>query len=234
MARSNSPRRLLVALLFVASAPAASACRIEVTSGAPVAPPPPAAPVAPAPISARAVAAPRPASPAGQVPPPPSWEADAPAPDPEARRLFLARAVKPGAALEVAAKPPRVTALALDNTARGEAPGMRPQGSARSATLAEGQLAVLPITLAPGECATFIAQGGLGLVEVDLFLTAPGSQQVLAEDSSSGPIAVIGGRGACFTHPGPAPLPAELHVQARRGAGVVLVQGYGRAAGASR
>lgn len=232
MARSNPPRRLLAALLMLVSAPAVSACRIEVTSGAPVAPPAPAAPVAPAAPSTRAAAASRPAPPAGQVPQarPPSWEADAPAPDPEARRLFLARAAQPAAALEVAAKPPRVTALALDNTARGEAPGMSSEGGARSASLAEGQVAVLPITLAPGECATFIAQGGLGLVEVDLFLTASGSRQVLAEDPSSGPIAVIGGRGACFTPPGAAPFPAELHVQARRGAGVVLVQGYRRAA----
>jgi len=165
----------------------------------------------------------------GNAPPP--WAADAPRPDPEARRLFLARAGQPpAAALAPAARLPRVTALALTNTARGEADGMRAEGGVTSAKLAEGERASVPVSIAPGECATFIAQGGLGVVELDAFLTASGaSGKVLAEDPSSGPIAVIGGRGACFANTGRAPLAAELHVQARRGGGPVLVQGYRRA-----
>jgi hypothetical protein len=86
------------------------------------------------------------------------------------------------------------------------------------------------VTLAPGECATFIAQGGLGIVEVDLFLTTgQGSQaRILAQDPTSGPIAVLGGKGACFRNPQQGAAQLDLSVRARRGAGLVIVRGYRR------
>jgi hypothetical protein len=140
----------------------------------------------------------------------------------------MARTSPPAAALSQPPAPPRVTALALANTARGEALGMRAEEPVASATLREGERAALPVRIAPGECATFLAQGGLGVVEVDLFLTPAGAPaaDVLVEDPTSGPIAVLGGRGACFPNRGATPIQAELHVQLRRGGGVVLVQGY--------
>jgi hypothetical protein len=146
-----------------------------------------------------------------------------------------------------------VTALALANTAAGEAHGMRREDAIVSAKLQEGEKATVQIRIAAGECATFIAQGGLGVVEVDLFLTAGGSRErglpthvggsrerglpthvgagspeILAEDPMTGPFAVIGGRGVCFPNRGAGSLSAELHVQVRRGGGVVLVEGYRR------
>ncbi|WP_231512025.1 hypothetical protein [Chondromyces apiculatus] len=160
----------------------------------------------------------------------PPWADDMPRPDPEARTLFLSHAASPDATLAPASSPPRVTELALTNTARGEARAMREEGALLGATLAEGGLAAVPVTLAAGECATFVAQGGLGVVEVDLFLTrADRTDQVLAEDPYTGPVAVIGGRDACFTLPNRAALSATLHAQLRRGAGVILVRGYRRA-----
>src|SRR5262249_20599935 len=135
---------------------------------------------------------------------------------------------KPAEALSTQAKPPRVTAIGLDNTARGEAGGMAADRATWSATLREGQRAATPITMAPGECATFIAQGGLGITELDLFLTvgSGGAVKILAEDKRSGSIAVIGGRGECFLNKERAPLEAELHVRLRRGSGVVVVRTY--------
>lgn len=129
---------------------------------------------------------------------------------------------------------PKVTAMALANTVRGEAQGMRRQDATASVTLEEGQRASVEVRIAPGECATFIAQGGLGVVEVDLFLTAArltgaaSTPEILAEDPTSGPIAVIGGRGACFVNRRAGPIAGTLHVQMRRGRGVVLVEGYRR------
>ncbi|WP_437730365.1 hypothetical protein [Sorangium sp. So ce1335] len=167
-------------------------------------------------------------------PPPPS---DAPEPDPEAARLFLSRVgqQRPPTPAPV----PRVTALALENTARGEARGMTALGQVVSLQIAEGESGAIPARVAPGECAVFIAQGGLGVIEVDLFVTrgAAPALEIAAQDADSGPIAVIGGRGACFSvpagpgpadpaGPGSAPIPVNLHAQVRRGAGVVLVQGY--------
>jgi hypothetical protein len=90
--------------------------------------------------------------------------------DMDARRFFLQRfgeAPRPFSS----EPPPRVTAIALENTARGEAPGKRALGYLRSAVLNEGQRAVMPFSLTPKSCVSLIAQGGLGVVEVDLFLT---------------------------------------------------------------
>lgn len=221
--RSAAATTLAVAAL----AAAAPGCSAEVTYG-PRMPPAPAA-------ASRAAAAPAAASRAAAAPAHEAWPAsDAPQAEPEARRFFLVRASQPASALSQAAAPPRVTSLALANTARGEAHGTRAEEVTASATLREGERATLPVRVAPGECATFIAQGGLGVVEVDLFLTLPGgaaaaagrAPEILVEDPTSGPIAVIGGRDACFPNRGAAPLEAALHVQLRRGGGVVLVQGY--------
>src|SRR5688572_32317371 len=41
----------------------------------------------------------------------------------------------------------------------------------RSLAIAEGESGAIPVRVAPGECTVFIAQGGLGVIEVDLFVT---------------------------------------------------------------
>jgi hypothetical protein len=147
--------------------------------------------------------------------------------DPEGLRLFTARlaepAVAPGPALA------KVTAIALADTARGEAPSMTPLAAPAEATLAAGQRTVVPFTLLAGECLTFLAQGGLGVIEVDLFLVAADRTKgvtVLAQDAGTGPIAVIGGQGKCLPNPAAGKLDVEIHATVRRGAGVVLVQGF--------
>ncbi len=157
-------------------------------------------------------------------------ESDAPMADAEARSLFMGSLAQPPAPLVTTMVPSRVTALALDNTARGEANGMTADGSIQSALLMEGQRASTQVSIAPGGCATFIAHGGLGVVEVDLFLTvgSGATLRTLAEDPTTGPIAVIGGRGACFASAEPGPVVAELHARVRRGAGLVVVRGYRR------
>lgn len=100
----------------------------------------------------------------------PPWPEASEQTDMEARRFFLERFGEAPKAFS-SEPPPRVTALALENTARGDAPGMRALGYLRTAVLAEGQRAVMPLPLTPKECVSLIAQGGLGVIEVDLFLT---------------------------------------------------------------
>lgn len=150
-------------------------------------------------------------------------------PDPEAKRLFEERLADPAVTLAPASPPPKVTAIALSDTARGEAVGMKPAGEIAAAELAEGKRATMAVTLAPGSCVTFIAQGGLGVIEVDLFLVLASKSdgtRILAEDQGVGPIAVIGGHGRCYKNPRETPLAAELHATVRRGSGTVLVRGY--------
>lgn len=150
--------------------------------------------------------------------------------DPEARRFFLDHLSAPAVAPSRAA-PPGVAAIALGNTALGEAAGLTPDGPLVFAVLALGQRLTIPVALPPGRCATFVAQGGLGVIEIDLFLTAPVSgaaPTVLAAEVAPGPIAVIGGRRGCMKAPPGAPSALELHAVLRRGAGAVLVQTFGR------
>jgi predicted nucleic acid-binding protein len=149
--------------------------------------------------------------------------------DPEALRQFQARMAQAAIPLVPTTSPPKITGIALDDTRRGEAPGMKPEGALFTATLAEGQRAAMPVKLPLGECVTFIAQGGLGVIELDLFLTTGqgDSARILAEDPASGPIAVIGGRGQCYSAAEHDKVTdATLHAAARRGAGVVLVQEF--------
>jgi hypothetical protein len=149
--------------------------------------------------------------------------------DVEALAQFRARMAQAAVPLVATTSPPQVTAIALDDTRRGEAPGMRPEGALFTATLVEGQRAAMPVKLPLGECVTFIAQGGLGVMELDLFLTTGqgGSARVLAEDPASGPIAVIGGRGQCYSADEHDKVTdAVLHAAARRGGGVVLIQEF--------
>lgn len=81
------------------------------------------------------------------------------------------------------------------------------------------------MTIGKEECAAFVAQGGLGSIEVDMYLIQAGSasMRILAQDTEPGPMASIG-RGECLR----GPLSAELHVQMRRGSGIVLIQRFQR------
>jgi hypothetical protein len=166
-----------------------------------------------------------PRSSADLAPPPAPPEA----PDPDALRFFLdhlgAPAVPPSSGA-----PSRVAALALAGTALGETVGLTSQGPAVFASLTSGQRLTIPVALPPGRCATFLAQGGLSVIEIDLFLTTPAAEgkvpAFLAAELSAGPVAVIGGRRGCLAAPAGAPSALELHAVLRRGAGAVLVQAY--------
>lgn len=151
------------------------------------------------------------------------------APDPEAMRLFQRIVDQPALPLTRAASPPEVTKVALADTALGEAIGMKAAEQISGLYLKREQRASMPVTLEPGACETFIAQGGIGAIEVDLFLTTgERGARVLAQDTRVGPIAVIGGRGRCWTSGESKPIAAELHVVMREGAGVVLVRSFRR------
>ena len=180
--------------------------------------------VAPALGASASAAAPR--SSADLTPPAPPPEA----PDPDALRFFLDNLGAPAVAPSREA-PPGVAAIALANTALGEAAGLTPQGPLVFAALSPGQRLTIPVTLPPGRCATFLAQGGLGVIEIDLFLTTPAQGTVpgfLAAEVAPGPVAVIGGRRGCMAAPAGAPSALELHAVLRRGAGNVLLQSFAR------
>jgi hypothetical protein len=126
------------------------------------------------------------------------------------------------------ASPPKVTALALEHTALSEARGLDRDGAPKTADLATGERASMPLPLATGDCVTVLAHGGIGVAEVDTFLVVaePGELKVLSQDTRRGPLAILGGQRGCAVHLG-APAPnAELWVQVREGSGPVVVGVY--------
>jgi hypothetical protein len=182
----------------------------------------------PSPPRLRMASAAAPAASARVRPPPERPPPEALAVDPESVRQFLAGFGDASVPLLAIPQAPKVTVLSLEQTAQGEAPAMKPDPLA-GGVLVEGQRATAPLAIATGECVTVIAQGGLGVVELDLFLTAnqDGRIALLAQDAMPGPIAVIGGKARCFAAPPGAPA-IEVSARARRGAGVVLTRVYRR------
>lgn len=153
--------------------------------------------------------------------------------DHDARPFFLERARRGAdtlaAELTRAPSPSRVDVMGLEATAEGDAPGMikhREDGRDEplGATLIKGGLARKKLGIKAGVCVTVIAQGGLGVGELDLFVTRGNgaSIEVVAEDPERGSVATIGKRGRCVTTAGD----EDLYVVARRGEGRVLVQIY--------
>lgn len=148
-------------------------------------------------------------------------------PDPEATRSFLESIGAPAQTLAADVSPPRVPLLALVNTARGEVEAPAADVEVWSARLETGQRASRALSVPQGVCVTAVGQGGLGVTEIDLFLTVDrdGEPVVIGADRGSGPMAVLGGKAGCVRSPAGG-LEAELSVRVRAGSGLVLVRLY--------
>jgi len=151
--------------------------------------------------------------------------------DPQAKIFLATHVAEPTVLLAPGSLPP-VTLVALDATARGEAKGMDAVGDPLGAKLAPGQRARLPLPMGRGDCITVIAHGGLGVMEIDAFIVTvpsaadPKDFQILAEDTRTGPLALVGGQRGCYLSNDTRGEHAEIWVQARKGAGPVVVGIY--------
>ena len=139
---------------------------------------------------------------------------------------------QPAGGAGVAASPIAAGSMAtplLTPLQQSEAPGMQPDGSAFAAQFQEGQTMEQPLTLQPGKCYTVVAVS-LGIQELDAMIAAQPLPQVppapLAQDSSSGSQAVVGGKGSCFRNAAPIAVPAKVIVKATRGSGQAVAQVY--------
>ena len=123
---------------------------------------------------------------------------------------------------------PDLTKAALEDTARSEARGLELVDTVHVAELDEKRRAELSLDVARGDCLTVIAHGGLGVMEVDAFLAEHETNppELLAQDASAGPIAVIGGQRGCFPFLRKTPATLDVIVQARKGSGPVVFAIY--------
>lgn len=137
---------------------------------------------------------------------------------------------------EVCTRGLSLTALAVVNTARGEARGASFPGALYSGLLSEGQRAEVPLAAEvtgreglPDErtCYTVIAHGGGSIMEVDAFIGSRdgAALSVLGHDRLRGPSAIAGGRTGCVSAPnGVVDLRAIVRV--REGRGLVVMGVY--------
>ncbi|HHH11422.1 MAG TPA: hypothetical protein ENK23_05040 [Sorangium sp.] len=107
---------------------------------------------------------------------------------------------------------------------------MSPDGSAFAGQFQQGQTLEQPFQLQAGRCYTAVGVG-VGITELDIQIVSnqpPIPPQVLAQDNTQGPQAVLGGGGNCFRNPLPVGGAAKLVVRATGGSGTALVQLYSR------
>jgi len=159
--------------------------------------------------------------------PPRTMNYDKPPDDPRAFETLRDNMSADPAAIDQA-PPPDLTKAALEDTARSEARGLELVDTVHVAELDEKRRAELSLDVARGDCLTVIAHGGLGVMEVDAFLAEHKSNppELLAEDTSAGPIAVIGGQRGCFPFLRKTPATLDVIVQARKGSGPVVFAIY--------
>jgi hypothetical protein len=127
--------------------------------------------------------------------------------------------------------PPAAAALAtpiMQGVAATDAKGMQPDGVSFAGNFQQGQVLEQPFTIQAGKCYTVVAVG-VNITELDAMIVAqppvPGGAPItLAQDSTTGPQAVIGGGGNCFRNPTPLSGPAKVVLKATAGGGIALGQ----------
>ncbi|WP_437809199.1 hypothetical protein [Sorangium sp. So ce1078] len=119
--------------------------------------------------------------------------------------------------------------IPLNNLAATEAQGMTKEGGPIAGQFNAGQTLEQQIQLMPGKCYTVLGVGA-GITELDISLVAltpiPMGSSVLAQDSSTGANAALGGRGNCYRWPLPVGVNAKIIVKATAGSGVAAAQLY--------
>ncbi len=116
--------------------------------------------------------------------------------------------------------------------AQSEAPGAQPDGWTIGGSFEEGQSLSQPVNIQAGRCYTVIGAslGGVGELDLQLVAEAQGMPpMVIAQDASSGPTAVLGGKASgCWKNPMPIALPAKLVVRVTRGRGMAVARAFSR------
>ena len=163
------------------------------------------------------------ACPPGQLCPPPAPTVTAP----------VATTTAPAATATTSAATPlpplagaAVTPV-LAGMASTEAPGMKPDGSPFAGQFKEGDTLEQAINIQAGKCYTIVGASIAGIVELDIQLvaqTAPLPPVVLAQDSTTGPTATLGGKAQCFRNPLPIGGPGKVILKATKGAGLAAAQ----------
>lgn len=119
----------------------------------------------------------------------------------------------------------------LAQLAASETQGMQPDGPAFAGNFQQGQYLEQPIQLQPGKCYAVVGVGVLAVAELDLEIVAdqpPAPPVTIAQDSTTGPQAVVGGRNNCVRNPFPMGGPAKVIMRVTSGSGIGMAQVFSR------
>ncbi len=174
--------------------------------------------------------------PPGQAPSAPPVPAGPLAPfDPNSLQSILQgiQGALQGTLVAPGALPADLTEAGLKAQSLRVAPGMKPEGDQLKQTLAEGQHAVMMLTMTAGKCYTVVAFSPVGGVkDLELNLLAPPLYITLAGQSmthnSTPTIGAIGSSPSAMCPVIAFPLQYKLDVFARLGSGQVAVQLYAK------
>jgi hypothetical protein len=118
---------------------------------------------------------------------------------------------------------------ALQVLAGRDAQGMSPDGPAFAGNFQQGQTLEQLINVQSGKCYTIVASG-VGITQLDVVVNtappAPIPPVPVAQSSSQGPNATVGGGGSCMR----SPLPGQFKVvlKATAGAGIAVAQVFSK------
>jgi hypothetical protein len=109
-----------------------------------------------------------------------------------------------------------------------EAPGMKADGAVFAGQFQEGQTLEQPFNIQAGKCYTVIGASTGGITELDVQLVAqaaPLPPVVLAQDSTTGPSATLGGKkDGCWKNPTPLAGPGKVILKATKGSGMAAAE----------
>jgi len=116
--------------------------------------------------------------------------------------------------------------------AKGDARGMTADGSAFAGQCGEGQTIEQTFNATPGKCYTVFAVG-LGVQQVDITAQTVSPSPMIpsvtvAQSSTSGPNATIGGGGNCVKYTLPIGGPFKIVAKASKGTGVLVARVYSK------
>lgn len=118
----------------------------------------------------------------------------------------------------------------ITSTAGEEVKGMQPEGGAFAGQFQEGQILEQPINLAPGKCYSVVGVSLPGVSELDVQIAAQPVPQLpaatLAQDNSTGGIAILGGKGSCWRNATPLAITGKVILKVTKGAGIAGAQIY--------
>ena len=158
--------------------------------------------------------------------PPPTATGTTPSPIPTVQPGAAATPIDPS--LAMAAGP------ALDALATQHAQGMTAvSGATVAGNFGPGQILTLDFQAEPGKCYVAFASGLPAVSEVDLQLSSaisvPGLPvPILAQDSTTGPTAVLGAKPNCYKWAAPMAGPLRLTLRVTQGQGVAAMRLYAK------